>query len=40
MRALQKSLAERYGAQDAEKISHGNALRVLRAAWRRGVASG
>jgi membrane dipeptidase len=34
MRALQDSLAERYGSENAEKISSGNALRVLRSAWR------
>jgi microsomal dipeptidase-like Zn-dependent dipeptidase len=39
MRALQQSLAQRYGPQDAEKISSGNALRVLRSSWRTAVAS-
>jgi microsomal dipeptidase-like Zn-dependent dipeptidase len=34
MRALQDALERRYGAQDAEKISSANALRVLRHAWR------
>ena len=34
MRALQESLRERYGPENAEKISSGNALRVLRSAWR------
>jgi len=37
MRTFQRSLQERYGAADAEKISSGNALRVLRSAWRRTV---
>lgn len=34
MRALQQSLAERYGSEPAEKICSANALRVLRSAWR------
>jgi microsomal dipeptidase-like Zn-dependent dipeptidase len=34
MRALQDSLQTAYGADIAEKITNGNALRVLRAAWR------
>jgi membrane dipeptidase len=34
MRSLQDALTERYGRNDAEKISSGNALRVLRSAWR------
>ncbi len=34
MRALQDALRERYGPQGAEKIASGNALRVLRSAWR------
>jgi microsomal dipeptidase-like Zn-dependent dipeptidase len=34
MRSLQESLRERYGAENAERISSGNALRVLRSAWR------
>jgi microsomal dipeptidase-like Zn-dependent dipeptidase len=38
MRALQQSLAERYGAAVAEQISSGNALRVLRSAWRHTAA--
>lgn len=38
MRALQQSLSERYGVDDAEKICNGNALRVLRRAWRGGNA--
>lgn len=33
MLRLQHSLRDRYGAETAEKISSGNALRVLRAAW-------
>ena len=33
MRALQEALGRRYGAQDAERITSGNALRVLRAGW-------
>jgi microsomal dipeptidase-like Zn-dependent dipeptidase len=33
MQELQKRLRERYGATDAEKLTSGNALRVLRAAW-------
>ena len=40
MRALQESLRERYGADNAEKISSGNALRVLRSAWRAPPPSG
>jgi membrane dipeptidase len=36
MRALQDALAERYGAEDAERICSGNALRVLRAGWGAG----
>ncbi|MGA2926362.1 MAG: membrane dipeptidase [Solirubrobacteraceae bacterium] len=35
MSALQRSLRERYGAQDADKICAGNALRVLRGAWQQ-----
>lgn len=35
MRALQDGLAERYGTETAEKITHANALRVLRTAWRQ-----
>ena len=35
MRELQAHLRTRYGAADAEKISSGNALRVLRAEWGR-----
>lgn len=31
---LQAKLAERYGAQDAERICSGNALRLLRVGWR------
>jgi len=34
MRALQKSLGERYGSEAADKICSGNALRVLRSAWK------
>lgn len=34
MRALQESLRRRYGTENAEKLSCGNALRVLRSAWR------
>jgi membrane dipeptidase len=34
MRALQTSLESRYGPENAEKISSGNALRVLRSSWR------
>jgi microsomal dipeptidase-like Zn-dependent dipeptidase len=33
MAELQRRLADRYGAVDAEKICSGNALRVLRAQW-------
>ena len=33
MTELQAHLSTRYGAVDADKICHGNALRVLRAAW-------
>jgi len=33
MRALQDALERRYGAEDARRISSGNALRVLRAGW-------
>jgi microsomal dipeptidase-like Zn-dependent dipeptidase len=33
MLRLQNSLRERYGAQTAEQISSGNALRLLRSAW-------
>ena len=33
MRALQDSLRERYGVEDADKICAQNALRVLRSAW-------
>ena len=36
MRALQQSLSERYGADTAERICNGKALRVLRTAWRGG----
>ena len=35
MKELQAHLRTRYGAADAEKISGGNALRVLRAEWGR-----
>jgi len=35
MKELQAHLRTRYGAADAEKISSGNALRVLRAEWGR-----
>ena len=35
MGALQDSLRARYGDADADKITSGNALRVLRAAWGR-----
>ena len=31
---LQAALVDRYGAEDAERICSGNALRVLRAGWR------
>jgi microsomal dipeptidase-like Zn-dependent dipeptidase len=34
MRALQRSLRDRYGTDDAEKICSANALRVLRSSWR------
>jgi membrane dipeptidase len=34
MARLQRALGEKYGAAEAEKMSSGNALRVLRAAWR------
>jgi microsomal dipeptidase-like Zn-dependent dipeptidase len=34
MSRLQQSLRDRYGTADAEKICSGNALRVLRSAWR------
>jgi microsomal dipeptidase-like Zn-dependent dipeptidase len=37
MRRFQQSLHERYGAAAAEQICNGNALRVLRRAWRRGL---
>lgn len=39
MRALQQSLADRYGSRDATKICSGNALRILRAAWRGGAGA-
>ena len=35
MAGLQRRLADRYGAVDADKICSGNALRVLRAQWGR-----
>jgi membrane dipeptidase len=35
MRALQQSLRDRYGPQDADKICGANALRVLRHSWGR-----
>jgi microsomal dipeptidase-like Zn-dependent dipeptidase len=38
MAALQSALASKYGLQTAEKFASGNALRVLREAWGRGVA--
>jgi microsomal dipeptidase-like Zn-dependent dipeptidase len=34
MRALQESLRDRYGPEDADKICSENALRVLRSSWR------
>ena len=34
MQALQQSLHDRYGSDNAEKICSANALRVLRSAWR------
>lgn len=34
MRALQEALAERYGAEKAAKFAGGNALRILKTAWR------
>jgi microsomal dipeptidase-like Zn-dependent dipeptidase len=39
MRALQRSLSERYGPEAAEQICSSNALRVLRSAWQSGLAS-
>jgi microsomal dipeptidase-like Zn-dependent dipeptidase len=39
MRRLQTALAARYGESDAAKVSSENALRVLRTAWRRPLAS-
>ena len=33
MARLQQALRDRYGAEDAERICSGNALRVLRAGW-------
>ena len=39
MRGLQQALEERYGATTARKFSSENALRVLKAAWRRGPGS-
>jgi microsomal dipeptidase-like Zn-dependent dipeptidase len=38
MRELQQSLEQRYGAAAAEQICSGNALRVLRTAWRHTAA--
>jgi microsomal dipeptidase-like Zn-dependent dipeptidase len=35
MRRLQQSLHDRYGPAEAEQMCNGNALRVLRGAWRR-----
>ena len=35
MRDFQQSIIKRYGAQNADKICHANALRVLRGAWHR-----
>jgi microsomal dipeptidase-like Zn-dependent dipeptidase len=35
MGALQDGLAARYGPDIAEKITNGNARRVLRTAWRQ-----
>jgi microsomal dipeptidase-like Zn-dependent dipeptidase len=40
MRALQDSLRERYGAENAAKICSENALRVLRSAWGSRVGAG
>jgi microsomal dipeptidase-like Zn-dependent dipeptidase len=34
MARLEQALRDRYGAEDAERICSGNALRVLRAGWR------
>jgi membrane dipeptidase len=34
MARLERALYDRYGAEDAERICAGNALRVLRAGWR------
>jgi microsomal dipeptidase-like Zn-dependent dipeptidase len=39
MHELQDRLRERYGVTDADKITGGNALRVLRAAWGRKPSS-
>lgn len=35
MRAVQQSIIEHYGTENAERICHANALRVLRTAWQR-----
>ncbi len=35
MRALQQSLRDRYGLDNADKICNGNALRLLRSSWRQ-----
>lgn len=40
MYALQQSLQERYGPENAEKITNENALRILRSAWRAGPLRG
>lgn len=40
MRPLQEALQERYGPENAEKISNDNALRVLRSGWRGAPPSG
>jgi microsomal dipeptidase-like Zn-dependent dipeptidase len=40
MRELQEALAVRYGAETAAKIAGGNALELLRRAWRGAVAAG
>ncbi len=40
MRDLQRSLRDRYGAEDADRICRANALRVLRSAWRAPAPGG
>jgi microsomal dipeptidase-like Zn-dependent dipeptidase len=37
MHALQQALIERYGEAAAERFTSGNALRVIRCGWGRGI---